>query len=271
MRLTDVPPWDTRPLIAEIHGDLVALLASLRDTDWALPTEAGRWTVKDVALHLLDGDLTQLSIGRDGELSGLLDTSGDYRAFVAALDAKNQRWVEAAHVLSPRVVTGLLRWSGEQVGQHYATVDLTGPAYVSWASDGTVPLWLHLAREMTERWVHQQHIRDAVGLPGDHARFLPAVLATFVWAFPHQYRPVAAPGTAVQLDFGDGSRWQLIRASGGWELDEGTAPGPVAALRMPPRLAWRQLTGLPVPAGGYRTEGDERLAAPLLAVRGIIV
>jgi len=31
-----------------------------------------------------------------------------------------------------------------------------------------------------------------------------------------------------------------------------------------------QLTGLPVPAGGCRTEGDERLAAPLLAVRGII-
>lgn len=44
-----------------------------------------------------------------------------------------------------------------------------------------------------------------------------------------------------------------------------------AALRMPPHLAWRQLTGLPVPAGGYRTEGDEHLAAPLLAVRGIIV
>ena len=32
-----------------------------------------------------------------------------------------------------------------------------------------------------------------------------------------------------------------------------------------------QLTGLPVPARDYTTEGDERLAAPLLAVRGIIV
>jgi len=47
-------------------------------------------------------------------------------------------------------------------------------------------------------------------------------------------------------------------------------PSPAAALHVPPHLAWRQLTGLPVPAGGYRTEGDERLAAPLLAVRGII-
>ena len=271
MRLTDVPPWDTRPLITEIHAELVGFLTSLSDPEWAAPTEAGRWTVKDVALHLLDGDLTQLSIGRDGELSWLLDTGGDYRQFVAALDAKNQRWVEVARGLSPRVLTDLLRWSGEQVGQYYSTVNLTGPAHVSWASDAEVPLWLHLAREMTERWAHQQHIRDAVGQPGDHARFLPAVLATFAWAFPHQYRPAAAPGTAVQLDFGDGGRWRLIRAPEGWELDEGTAPGPAAALRIPPHLAWRQLTGLPVPAGGYRTEGDERLAAPLLAVRGIIV
>ena len=40
---------------------------------------------------------------------------------------------------------------------------------------------------------------------------------------------------------------------------------------MPPHLAWRQLTGLPVPAGQHTTEGDDRLFVPLLAVRGIIV
>jgi len=254
-----------------VHADLLALLTSLRDSEWAAPTEAGRWTVKDVALHLLDGDLGQLSMGRDQDPSVLLDKRGGYRQFVAALDAKNQRWVEAARGLSPRVMTELLRWSGEQVGQYYATVDLAGPAHVSWASDAPVPQWLHLAREMTERWVHQQQIRDAVGQPGNHARFLPAVLATFVWAFPHQYRPAAAPGTAVQLDFGSGGRWRLTRAAGSWELDDGTAQSPAAALRMPPHLAWRQLTGLPVPAGRYTAEGDDRLAAPLLAVRGIIV
>ncbi len=271
MRVTEIPPRDTRPLIAGIHAGLLALLGSLRDAEWAAPTEAGRWTVKDVAQHLLDGDLMQLSIGRDGDLSGLLDTSGDYRGFVAALDAKNQRWVGAAHGLSPRVVTGLLRWSGEQAGEYFATVDLTGPAHVSWASDATVPLWLHLAREMTERWVHQQHIRDAVGRPGDHARFLPAVLATFAWAFPHQYRPEAPPGTTAQIDFGSGGQWLLTREEGGWVLGEGATRQPAAALRMPPRLAWRQLTGLPVPAGEYTTEGDGHLAAALLAVRGIIV
>jgi len=70
MRVTEVPARDARPLITEVHADLVALLASLRDPEWAAPTEAGRWTVKDVALHLLDGDLGQLSMGRDGILPG---------------------------------------------------------------------------------------------------------------------------------------------------------------------------------------------------------
>jgi hypothetical protein len=88
---------------------------------------------------------------------------------------------------------------------------------------------------------------------------------------PHQYRPAAPPGTAVQLDFGGGGRWRLTRAAEGWVLDEGTAQHPAAALRMRAHLAWRQLTGLPVPAGDYVTEGDDRLAAPLLAVRGILV
>lgn len=77
-------------------------------------------------------------------------------------------------------------------------------------------------------------------------------------------------GTAVQLDFGSGGRWRLTRAAGGWELDEGTAERPAAALRMPPHLAWRQLTGLAVPDGRYTVAGDDRLAAPLLAVRVII-
>ncbi|HET7247922.1 MAG TPA: hypothetical protein VFJ07_24150 [Streptosporangiaceae bacterium] len=128
----------------------------------------------------------------------------------AALDAKNQRWVEAAHVLSPRVVTGLLHWSGEQAGQYYATVDLT------------------------ERWVHQQHIRDAVGQPGDHGRFLPAVLATFAWAFPHQYRPAAAAGTAVQLDFGSGGRRAPGRTAAGNTGHHHLSPGATVTGSAPP-------------------------------------
>lgn len=272
VELADVPVRDVRPLLTEERADLLALLASLGDADWVMPTEAGRWTVKDVALHLLDDDLGWLSRGRDRDRSGSLDDNGDYRQFVAALDAKNKRWVDGASGLSHRIVQDLLEWSGRQVDQYYASLDLRAPSTVIWAGPGPVSVWFDLARDLTERWVHQRQIRDAVRMPGRHDRFLPGVLHTFVWAFPYQYRPEAAPGTTVQVDFGQpGGCWILTRQAGRWMLDEGTARRPAATLRMAPWVAWRQLTGLRVSAGQYVVEGDDSLLRPLLAVRGIIV
>ena len=63
MELADVPVRDVRPLLTEERADFLALLASLDDADWVMPTEAGRWTVKDVVLHLLDDELGWLSPG----------------------------------------------------------------------------------------------------------------------------------------------------------------------------------------------------------------
>jgi uncharacterized protein (TIGR03083 family) len=272
VELVDVPARDVRSFITEERDDFLALLATLGDADWAMPTEAGRWTVKDIALHLLDDELGWLSRGRDNDRSGLLDDTGNYRQFVAALDAKNQRWVDGASGLSHRVLQDMLAWSGQQVDQYYASLNLRELSQVVWAGPGPVPLWFDLARVFTEWWVHQQQIRNAVRVPGSHDRFLPVVLQTFVWAFPYQYRAEALPGTTVQLDLGHiGGSWILTRDARRWVLDEGSAPGPAATLRMAPQVAWRKLTGLPVSAGQYAAEGDDSLVTPLLDVRGIIV
>ena len=59
MQIAEAPVRDVRPLFAGERADLLALLTSLGDADWAAPTEAGHWTVKDVALHLLDNDLVR--------------------------------------------------------------------------------------------------------------------------------------------------------------------------------------------------------------------
>jgi len=45
---------------------LIELLASLRPEDWEQPTVCDGWTVKDVALHLLAVDISNLSRKRDG-------------------------------------------------------------------------------------------------------------------------------------------------------------------------------------------------------------
>jgi hypothetical protein len=70
--------------------------------------------------------------------------------------------------MSRRVVTGLLRWTGEQVDSFHASQDLLGHGWVSWASAAPVPYWFNLAQEFTERWIHQQQMRAAVGIVADH-------------------------------------------------------------------------------------------------------
>jgi hypothetical protein len=271
VRLEDAPVVDVRPLLIEERRDLVELLGGLSAQDWTAPTEAGHWRVKDAAIHLLDDDLGWLSRWRDNDLSGLLSGFDDYRSFVAALDAKNERWLMGASGLSQKVVTDLLAWAGHQMDDYYATMSLTDTGRVIWASSSTVPLWFDIAQDLTERWVHQQHIRDAVGAPGSHARYLPAVLGTFIWAFPHQFQAEAAPGTEAQIDFGAAGAWILSRRAQQWELHEGVAHQPVAILKMSPGLAWRQLTGLSVNLSACEVAGDPDLLTEVLAVRGIIV
>ena len=270
MELRDLPVIDPREAITHERDDLIDLLAGLSAGEWVAPTEAGHWQVKDVGLHLLDDELGWLSRSRDGDASSLLSTEGDYRDFVGALDEKNERWVTGAAGLSRQVALDLIRWTGRQVDDYFSSIDLAAPTRVIWASDGSVPRWFDLCRDLTERWVHQQHIRDAVGQPGTHDRLLPQVLSTFVWAFPQQYRMEAPDGTAVRLDFGAGGRWHLVRSGAGWHLERGPGSAPAAWLAMPETVAWRQLTGLPVDSGSIRTEGPDHLLRPLLKVRGII-
>ncbi len=105
----DAAVLDVRPLLPRERRALVELLTSLSPPEWLTPTACPGWTVKDVALHLLDDELGWLSRGRDGDLSGLIDDRIDYREFVEQLAAKNQRWIDGATGLSPRVITELLR------------------------------------------------------------------------------------------------------------------------------------------------------------------
>lgn len=270
MELSDLPIQDVRRAIATEREELLTLLDRLTEDEWLTATEAGHWRVKDVALHLLDDDLGWLSRGRDGDTSGLLPTEGDYREFVRSLDAKNERWIVGASGLSRRVVVDLLRWSDDEVNAYYASIDLEGPSGVIWASGGSVPRWFDLCRDLTERWVHQQHIRDAVGRPGAHDRYLADVLSTFVWAFPHQYTGEAPEGSAVEIGLGVGGVWHLRRENRRWILEAGVAESPVATMELHESMAWRLLTGLPVPDDAITTTGPKDLLGPLLEVRGII-
>jgi uncharacterized protein (TIGR03083 family) len=51
---------------APLRTHLLAVLDDLDEDDWARPTATPRWSVKDVAAHLLGGDIAILSGKRDG-------------------------------------------------------------------------------------------------------------------------------------------------------------------------------------------------------------
>ena len=198
--------------------------------------------------------------------------SGAYSDFVRALDRKNQSWVDVAHGLSARVICDLLEWSGKEVETYNASMDISAPRTVIWAGNDPVPAWFDLARELTERWVHQQQIRVAIKVPGHHAeKYLAVVIRTFVWAFPYQYQPDAEMGTQVLLEIESAGTWTLTRAESGWKMDEGPCGSPAARVAMSADAAWRSLTGAFVDPLEFIEEGPVELTDAVRRVRGIIV
>ena len=64
--LRPVRPIAIGPVFREDRAALVALLTELSPREWTLPTACTGWDVRDVALHVLGGDLGNISRRRDG-------------------------------------------------------------------------------------------------------------------------------------------------------------------------------------------------------------
>jgi hypothetical protein len=135
----------------------------------------------------------------------------------------------------------------------------------------SVPMWFDLARDFTERWVRHQQLLDALD---ERDQRLDAtadvVLDTFVWAFPHQYRPPAPAGTTVALQV-ETRRWTLTRQAFGWELEPGMPARVDAELVLSTDQAWRLLTSGEVDNATIVRHGPDDLVEPLLGVRAAIV
>ncbi len=276
--LTPAPRVATAPLFAGLHDELMALLRGLSRADWDRPTTATAWTVRDVAAHMLDVDIRRLSAHRDGHAppppAGVL---ASYRDLVGYLDQLNATWVAAARRIGPPVLVDLLAVTGAQVAAFVTGLDPDGPALyaVSWAGEQTSANWLDVGREFTERWHHQQQIREAVGAPGlVESRWLRPVLEISMRALPHAYREVAADGAAVMIAVeGDaGGTWTLVRDGRAWRLCTGAAAAPVARVRLSADTAWRLFFGVPMADARARLaiEGDEAVGAVVLRAIAIM-
>ena len=239
-------PVLTVHLFQGILDNLMDVLTTLTPEEWDLPTACPGWSVHDLAAHLLAGDIGQLSMGRDDFDAGLVDSDG-WKSFVEDINRLNEQWVEAMRRVSPRLLTEFLGSTGEQANRYLQSLDpsATGPV-VSWASPEPAPMWLHIAREYTERWHHQQQIREAVGKPllMEPGWFAP-VLATLVHGLPQSYANCDAPvGTTVRVTISgpSGGLWLVAHTDSAWVLCENEHLVTDAQLTLDEIDAWKMFT-----------------------------
>jgi hypothetical protein len=226
---------------------------------------------------MLGGDMSILARKRDG-YAGSNKPIKDWGELVAFINELNDTWVKATRRISPRLLCDLLAFTGRQVCDYFQSLDPDAlGAPVSWAGPGPAPVWLDLAREYTERWHHQQHIRDAVGRPGlKEAKFFAPVLDAFIRAWPHTYREVEAEeGALISLTISGeaGGRWFLLRQEQSWRLYLEVAQTPDAEVVIPQEVAWRLFTkGLAKDEAQAQTtiRGDQRLGLKILDLVSII-
>ena len=204
-----------------------------------------------------------------------LSTWEDLLAFINEL---NHTWVTAARRISPQLLCDLLAHLGPQMEAYFSSLDpFASGEPVSWAGPQPAPVWLDLAREYTERWHHQQQIRDAVGRPGlyEPTLFAP-VIDAFVRALPHTFRSFDAPaGVSVQLTIlgPAGGHWVVRREDSVWILLVGEDPAAQSLVTLAAEDAWKIFTrGLRGPQARARADlrGDLTLASKILEMTSVI-
>jgi uncharacterized protein (TIGR03083 family) len=279
-RMKSVEPIFVTELFCQIHGELLSLVRNLSSDDWSKATAARMWTVKDVVAHLLDSDVRRLSYQRDkAPMVPPEEPIENYRDLVNFLNRLNADWVGAARRISPRLLIEFLEITGAQVCELFKSLDPFAPAIfgVAWAGEQESQNWFDVAREYTEKWHHQQQIRDAVGAPSLTGRkWLFPVLDTFLRGLPHTYRETQADeGSSVAFIIAGeaGGAWTLKREGGAWSLYTGEGEGTACEVRMDQDAAWRLLTkGLSREEAEARIEiiGDHRLGKPILGMLAVM-
>lgn len=239
---------DVTGLFPILDQKLTDVLRSLSDAEWKV-LATPKWTVKDVAGHLLDSSLRRLSMARDGYW-GEAFTGSSKDELHQFLNGLNADWVRAMRRISPKVLIGLLEESGRELNEYLASLDPQGVAAfaVSWAGEERSQNWFDVAREYTERWHHQQQIRESVNRDVEaisSRELYHPVLETFMHALPYAYRAIpASEGMtfAVSVEGAAGGDWHIRRSGERWILAKGSVENPDARVLIPQRLAWRLFT-----------------------------
>lgn len=266
----------TLHLFEPLEQKLIELLKSLEPADWDKPTVAKLWTVKDVAAHLLDTSVRTIAMAQKHS-GDPPDRINSYQDLVNYLNRLNADWVKAMRRMSPATLIEFLLLTQKPMIAYYQSLDLEAPATfsVAWAGEAESKNWFHIAREYTERWHHQQQIRDAVKQEGIMTReyFYP-MIDTLLRALPYNYRNTTAPdGTCVQVMVtGEaGGVWTIEFASGSWQFT--TAKNAGTTLTLIADTAWKLFTKALAQEEvdtRIKINGDKNLVSPVLKMVAVM-
>ena len=273
-----LPPILCAHLLRRVDEQLIHLLRSLTPGEWDLQTVAPAWTVRDVAAHLLDTVLRKLSMARDSCFVEAVDIRSP-QALATMVNRMNREGVTVYRRLSPAVLIDWMQVACEQSARFHESLDPFAPAAfaVSWAGEEKSLNWFDTARELTERWHHQQQIRLATNRPSIVTPDLyHPVLDCFVRGLPFLYREVNVPvGTFIVVEISGecGGQWLLSREPAGWSLVKDASGEAAAHVTIPQDLAWRIFTrGIDREAARSQVEirGDRELAEKVLHLTAIV-
>jgi len=265
-------PIPTLHLFPVLQKNLIELLRSLDAKEWQTQTIARLWKVKDVAAHILDGNLRRIAAMRDGWQSppDRLITSND--DLISYLNDLNASWVKVFKRVSPQQLIEMIEASWDPYMQALESRDPYSDATwsVSWAGQAHSLHWLDTAREYTEKWLHQQQIRDAVKKPGILTNELyHPFLEIFMLALPHTYRGVEAPaGTCLQFTITGqgGGNWWLVK-NGNWELHPEAGGKLLSHTTIDGEVAWKLFSASwkkDDVENKIQIEGDKKLGSGIL-------
>lgn len=239
---------DVITLLPAIDKLLIKLLQGLSADDWDKQTISPKWKVKDIAAHLLDGNLRTLSMLRDHYYGEKPEVTNSYADVLDFLNKLNADWVKANQRLSPKVIIDLLKSSGKEYCDFLATLNPGDKAEfsVAWAGENESMNWFHIAREYTEKWHHQQQIRLAIGddkILLQEKWYLP-YLDTSVRALPHHYRNVEGKAhDLIKFTFvGKSEKSWFLHFKNGWELFTFVSGEPQCEVRITDENAWKIFT-----------------------------
>ncbi|HSF89638.1 MAG TPA: maleylpyruvate isomerase N-terminal domain-containing protein [Saprospiraceae bacterium] len=274
-------PIDTIPLFPALDDLLISLLESLSPEDWQKQTLAPDWKVKDVAAHLLDGNIRSLSSSRDGyhpEVSGSINT---YPELVTYLNLLNRDWVNAMKRVSPQMLVTLLSMTNPLYREHLAQLDPFEKSIfpVAWAGEAESQNWFHIAREYTEKWHHQQQIRHALGgsSPLFSEPLFKPYLETSLRALPHQlksYNADIGDTFSLMVSGEGGGEWHLLFTEEGWEFAAEPPSYAVTKVHIDDQVIWRMFSrqiSVEELRNRVMVSGNKALADVFLEMKAVMV